>query len=602
LKERDGASARGRSLLPRLIATIAAVLSLSTFALGGAAVAAQRRLLLEGLETKAERNADYLAVSLAYPVWNLVGREIDGQLERVFVDPEAYALSLEMEGLAAPPIRLVRAADGSVAIGDPDPAEPATVERREVTQEGRRIATLELRYTRRLVAASMLAASASIAVLFLSVLLLLVAALVLLLRYDIVLPLRRIERWAADVNTGSAASPLDRTGFRGEIASLGASVERMTTLLEERFRRIQAGEREYRSLFESSPIPAWEFDFSPLRSAPGVAAGAFPSGAEALRSLFAQVRLRSANTVALAAVGASSAEASLERLAAGADEAVLDVFGAELAALARGGGDAGGEGSVLLSTGEERSFLFRFAALPAGDPGWKRVLLAAADITERVRADRSLRAALAEKELLAGELFHRTRNTLQLLSSMISLRESRSEARSAAELRGIGRSVRTLSMVQDKLLESGDLSSIELGAFLGDLALHIAQEAEPAFGRMRVVMEAENIPALIDAAVPLGLVLCELAANAAEHAFPDGRVGSFFVRLKRRGDGRLILQARDDGVGPPPGFDPRAGAGLGLTTAIALAEGQLGGRMDFDFSSGFSVELSFDDSTFTRRV
>jgi len=43
------------------------------------------------------------------------------------------------------------------------------------------------------------------------------------------------------------------------------------------------------------------------------------------------------------------------------------------------------------------------------------------------------------------------------------------------------------------------------------------------------------------------------------------------VGLRQAGDGRIVISVRDEGIGLPQGFDPKAGKGLGMRIVNALA-------------------------------
>jgi len=87
------------------------------------------------------------------------------------------------------------------------------------------------------------------------------------------------------------------------------------------------------------------------------------------------------------------------------------------------------------------------------------------------------------------------------------------------------------------------------------------------------------------AAACIGMVLCELVLNAAEHAFPGARGGAIVVRSAVTPDG-LHIEVADDGVGVRHGKQEIADRGMGLRMVRQIAGHQLGGR--FSIRSGAS--------------
>jgi two-component sensor histidine kinase len=222
-----------------------------------------------------------------------------------------------------------------------------------------------------------------------------------------------------------------------------------------------------------------------------------------------------------------------------------------------------------------------------------------------VQAEKQTRTALDQKGALVQELFHRTRNNFQVLSSIIGLRENRVENETArSELRSIHSRMYSISLAQEELYKYKDLSFVDLGSYLETLVGHMVQERAGSSIPIRAEIEADSLPVLLDIALPLGLAVAELVENSLDHAFPKGRSGTIYFSLKMETDGYVEVSLRDDGVGPPPGFDPVRDSELGLETAMALVSRQIKGKLSFDFSSGFAVSIRFklEDSLFAPRV
>jgi two-component sensor histidine kinase len=447
-------------MLPRLIASLIGLIVAVSLVLTSGLVLLDQRRLSAMLQERATAAADHLEQTLAFPVWNAVLREIDAQLESTMLDPALYSVVLTMRDIV-PPVR-AWSRDGSWAarMGKPD-AVPGNIElKRTIRQNGKPIASLELQYSTKFLSQSAVRESSIFAALVLAEALSLAVGLALIMRKSIFLPLRGIERWAAEVSLGDFKPPPPVELPRGEIAGLHSSIERMVSLLEDRYEAVAAAEIK-------------------------------------------------------------------------------------------------------------------------------------------------TRAALEQKGAMVKELFHRTRNSLQMLTSMIGLRENSVEDETArAELRGILDRVYSLSLAQEELLTREDLSYIELGSYLRTLTERMVGERAASRGRIATDIAAEEMPILLDVALPLGLAITELVENSLEHAFPDGRSGVISLTLKRLSDGSVLATLSDDGIGPPPGFDPASDPKLGLETVSALIKQQLKGKLDFDFSIGFACSIRFSaaDPGFTRRV
>jgi two-component sensor histidine kinase len=207
-----------------------------------------------------------------------------------------------------------------------------------------------------------------------------------------------------------------------------------------------------------------------------------------------------------------------------------------------------------------------------------------------------LKAAVAEKDALLRELYHRTMNNMQMVSSMLSLASGKiGSDGDRGMLDEIRNRIYAMSLAHEMLYDSRDLSLVPMGGYAKDLA-QLLLRGYGAEGRVEVVVEAEGIGLPIDAAIPCGLVLNELLSNAIRHAFPAARSGRILVRMSGMPDGRVELVVADDGAGVPPGFDFRRDKGLGIETALLLAESQLGGELEFSSARGVECRVRFRPS------
>ncbi len=215
--------------------------------------------------------------------------------------------------------------------------------------------------------------------------------------------------------------------------------------------------------------------------------------------------------------------------------------------------------------------------------GARHAFAVVSELAAPVPAERlaDLEAALERRTALLHELDHRAKNTLQVVASLVLLRARRApDAASRAVLDRMAERIGALAAVQRHLAGPDEDRRLDLGALAEELAGEVAAGVE----RDRVTVAAEVAPVLVPAvqAVPVGLLLHELASNAARHAFPDGRPGRVRIRAAREADG-LVLEVADDGIGFSPEGDGREGFGLSL---VAMLVRQLRGTLTWDATPG----------------
>ena len=106
------------------------------------------------------------------------------------------------------------------------------------------------------------------------------------------------------------------------------------------------------------------------------------------------------------------------------------------------------------------------------------------DITRRKRAEAELRQALEAQEILLREVNHRIKNSLQLVSSMLSLQSGRlDDPEMRALIQEAQLRVHAVAAVHERLYRSEDFNSVDLDVFLETLCRDL--EAHSSTMKMR---------------------------------------------------------------------------------------------------------------------
>ncbi|MGA0604263.1 sensor histidine kinase [Caulobacter sp. KR2-114] len=194
--------------------------------------------------------------------------------------------------------------------------------------------------------------------------------------------------------------------------------------------------------------------------------------------------------------------------------------------------------------------------------------------------------ALAERDLLLREVYHRVKNNLQVVDGLLVLESRKLQDPQAREaLAGLRARIFALALVHQQLMGSSDLRTFDVAPFLRELSENLIEGA--ADERVSLTVEATPIPVGLDFAIPLGMLVTELVTNCAKHAFPAGG-GHVRVTLNPAADGRLLLTVADDGVGPSDVAPPRK-PGFGSNIVERLV-GQLDGELTVRKEGGTIVE------------
>ena len=181
---------------------------------------------------------------------------------------------------------------------------------------------------------------------------------------------------------------------------------------------------------------------------------------------------------------------------------------------------------------------------------------------------------IEQKEYLLGEIDHRVQNSLQLVSSFLSLQARESDdpgLRDAIE--EARRRIAAVSLVHRRLYSSEQLETVDAARYVDELLDDLVASIGPEWDR-HLVRDLQPVMVPNDRAVGLGLALTELVINANKYAY-GGAPGPLRVTLGEDRS-RFRLTVADEGVGRT---SSRKGFGSKLLGALVA---QLGGSLDYE--------------------
>ncbi|MCQ8104137.1 PAS domain S-box protein [Methylomonas sp. SURF-2] len=220
------------------------------------------------------------------------------------------------------------------------------------------------------------------------------------------------------------------------------------------------------------------------------------------------------------------------------------------------------------------------------------VLSSIVDITERKNANDKLRQALNEKEMLLKEVYHRVKNNLQVVSSLINLQAGSVNNQNTADLlKQSADRIKAMALLHEKLYQSKDLARIDFNEYIRSLVNHLLYGYGTHAGNVLISLRIDNVFLDMDTAIPCGLIINELVSNALKYAFPDDKTGEIRIGFIRS-EAEFELTISDNGVGLPPELDFKNTSSLGLQLVDTLTK-QLLGQMSLDRTDGTSFTLRF---------
>lgn len=178
---------------------------------------------------------------------------------------------------------------------------------------------------------------------------------------------------------------------------------------------------------------------------------------------------------------------------------------------------------------------------------------------------------LQKNEFLIGEVNHRIQNSLQLVSSFLSLQARAStDPDLHAALEEARRRLTAVALVHRRLYRGEQVDAVDAGRYIEDLCADTVSFMGKDWAR-HLTLDLSPIMISTDLAVPLSLVLTELMINCNKYAY-DGEPGPIEIRLSG-GRTHLHLVVADKGHG-----NASTAKGFGSRVIDGLI-GQLGGKL-----------------------
>ncbi len=224
-----------------------------------------------------------------------------------------------------------------------------------------------------------------------------------------------------------------------------------------------------------------------------------------------------------------------------------------------------------------------------------RGFIASRDITEQKEAEEKIKSSLKEKEILLKEVYHRVKNNLQLISSLLNLQLQYITDKRASEMfRETQNRIRSMALVHAQLYQSNNLAMIDFGKYIQSLVNNLLYMYGVNSDAVQLDVNVNNFSLDIDTAVACGLIINELVSNSLKYAFPKSKKGQICIILHKDDlQGNLYtLVVGDNGVGFPRNLDFRNTESLGLQLVMDLVE-QIGGKIELDRGSGTVFKITF---------
>lgn len=214
-------------------------------------------------------------------------------------------------------------------------------------------------------------------------------------------------------------------------------------------------------------------------------------------------------------------------------------------------------------------------------------------VRKQKETENELRATLQDRTTLLQELYHRTKNNMQVISSLLSLNiDTIRHPELKPMVEEVITKINTMSLVHEKLYQQENLYQLELSEYVTEVTELVFGAYPGITERISLEYALDPVYVSIDTALPFGLVLNELVTNALKYAFPEHRKGHIRIMLEPVNEGELLLRVSDDGIGMPDPTDLLNYSSIGIQLVRALVADQMGGRVELQNSEGVKWSIT----------
>ncbi len=207
--------------------------------------------------------------------------------------------------------------------------------------------------------------------------------------------------------------------------------------------------------------------------------------------------------------------------------------------------------------------------------------------TEKLHKEvKQTKSLLKDREILFKELYHRVKNNLQMMVSILSMQKRRVEGSYAKGLiEDITGRIKSLALIHEKLQVSDELDNINMREYLTTLLDGIKNSY--AVKGLELRIEVDDISMNIDQVTSIGLIVNELANNSFKHAFTNTESPCVSLKMSKETQ-TYHLTYSDNGEG---NMKIKESKSLGSTLIKTLTTSQLKGS--YTINAEPSVTYSF---------
>ncbi|MBK8925768.1 MAG: sensor histidine kinase [Crocinitomicaceae bacterium] len=208
-----------------------------------------------------------------------------------------------------------------------------------------------------------------------------------------------------------------------------------------------------------------------------------------------------------------------------------------------------------------------------------------------LKRENQIKKMLKEKEILLAEVYHRVKNNMNIVTSLLNLRKNMSESEEVkTALESCRQRVYAMSLVHEKFFKQDNLTGIQFDIYAKELVRAISATFDNK-NETVCTLQADSVQLSVDQAIPCGLILNEIITNSFKHGQP--LTGRQEINIEITLNKKVVrLSVKDNGQGFDPSTKKFSESSMGIELIHSLCD-QLDATCEYKADKGSHFVISF---------
>jgi two-component sensor histidine kinase len=211
-------------------------------------------------------------------------------------------------------------------------------------------------------------------------------------------------------------------------------------------------------------------------------------------------------------------------------------------------------------------------------------------VKETLAQEKLVIKMLKEKEILIAEVFHRVKNNMNIITSLLNLKKDISNSTEVKEaLEDCRNRVFSMALVHQTIFNNNNITELNFKNYIEKLS----KEIKHALANNRTVdinLRVDEAYLDLSIAIPCGLIINEILTNSFKYAFnEDGILKIDIILISKNNE--IEITIKDNGSGLPENFKIESSSlGIGLVESLAH---QIDATYNFKNNLGLIFNMKF---------